>query len=228
MNIYRRLSIILFVLAAAFSGCETGETCDIVSSAIRVNYEVIDQGSGQTARAQFMYKGTSLELGDCGDSIKVNGETLERVSGEYPVTYSADVEPDDDGEFEFVFDRSGDGPFSSVTTVPPSFNIDTPSEGSRLSRKDGFEIEWTDGSDYDMHFQIEGDCVWDYSESTSDEGYFFIEPDEIEATVNDEDESCDAHLVMFRRMFGEVDPVFDEGSSIEGRSQDSLNFKSIP
>ncbi len=89
----------------ALMACETGDTCDIRTNGIRVDFEAIEEGGTTKARAQFLYKQTSLELGNCGDTIEVNGVRLNSVGNEYPVTYEANVDPNSNGEFEFVFNR---------------------------------------------------------------------------------------------------------------------------
>ena len=73
---------------ATLMACETGDTCDIRTSGIRVDYEAVEEGGSTSARAQFMYKGTSLELGNCGDTIEVNGVRLNSVGNVHPKAWS--------------------------------------------------------------------------------------------------------------------------------------------
>lgn len=229
MKYFHYLAIALAGLGLmAMVACETGDTCDIRTSGIRVDYEAIEEGGATKARAQFMYKQTSLELGNCGDTIEVNGVRLNSVGSEYPITYEADVEPNADGEFEFVFEREDEGPFTSVTGLPDSFELMSPASGSTFSRQDPIDVTWSN-SDWDfMTVAIEADELWSYEENVSDTGDHTIEAGDIEATSDYEDDDIEAELILTRTDEGTVDSIFDNGSSCVGKVVDSVTIVSTP
>lgn len=224
----------LIVMALASMGllalmaCETGDTCDIRTNGIRVDYEAIEQDGETTARAQFMYKDTSLELGNCGDTIEVNGVRLNSVGSEYPITYEANVDPDADGQFEFVFSREDEGPYTSVTGLPESFAITSPAPGTELSRADAIDITWSNG-DWDMMtVEVEADDLWSYEETVSDTGDHTIDSGELETLDGHEDDDIEAELILTRTDDGSVDAIFDNGSSCVGKAIDQITFVSTP
>jgi hypothetical protein len=212
----------------ALMACETGDTCDIRTSGIRVDYEAIEQDGVTTARAQFMYKDTSLELGNCGDTIEVNGVRLNSVGSEYPITYEADVEPNDSGEFEFVFAREDEGPFTSTTGLPETFELTAPASGESFSRAEPINVTWS-GEDWDlMTIAVEAEDLWEYEETVSDVNAYSIAADELEAQSGAEDDDILAELILTRSDEGTVDAIFDSGSTCVGKVIDQVSFTSTP
>ena len=228
----KRKEFVLIFLAglglAALMACETGDTCDIRTSGIRVDYEAIEEGGSTSARAQFMYKDTSLELGNCGDTIEVNGVRLNSVGNEYPLTYEANVDATADGEFVFVFQREDEGPFTSTTSLPDTFAITAPADGDSFSRADVIDITW-DNSDGDfMNVVVEADDLWEFDETPSDTGAYTIAADSIETLTDHETEDIQADLILTRKLDGTVDPIFDNGSTCVGKVVDRIGFTSTP
>ncbi len=213
---------------AALMACETGDTCDIRTSGIRVDYEAIEEGGSTRARAQFMYKGTSLELGNCGDTIEVNGVRLNSVGNEFPVTYEANVDATAEGEFVFSFNREDEGPFTSTTSLPDTFAITAPADGDSFSRAEAIDITW-DNSDGDfMNVVVDADHLLDFDETPSDTGAHTIAADSIETFSDHEDEDIQADLILTRELDGTVDPIFDNGSTCLGKVIDQISFTSTP
>ncbi len=213
---------------AALMACETGDTCDIRTSGIRVDYEAVEEGGSTSARAQFMYKGTSLELGNCGDTIEVNGVRLNSVGNVHPITYEANVDATAEGEFEFVFQREDEGPFTSTTSLPDTFAITAPADGDSFSRAEVIDITW-DNSDGDfMNVVVEADDLWGFDETPSDTGAYTIAADSIETLSDHEDEDIQADLILTRELSGSVDPIFDNDSACVGKVVDRIGFTSTP
>ena len=213
---------------AALMACETGDTCDIRTSGIRVDYEAFEEGESTRARAQFNYKGKSLELGNCGDTIEVNGVRLNKVGGVIPLTYEANVDATAEGEFVFVFQREDEGPFTSTTSLPDTFAITAPASGDSFSRAEAMDITW-DNSDGDfMTVVVDADDLSNFDENPSDTGAYTINADSIETFSGHEDDDIQADLILTRELDGTVDPIFDNGSTCLGKVIDQISFTSTP
>jgi hypothetical protein len=213
---------------AALMACSTGDTCDIRTSGISVDYEAIEEGGSTRARAQFNYEGKSLELGNCGDTIEVNGVLLNKVGGVIPLTYEANVDATTDGEFVFSFNREGEGPFTSTTSLPETFAITAPASGDSFSRANAIDITW-DNSDGDfMNVVVDADHLGDFDEDPSDTGAYTIGADVLEAFHSDyDDDDIQADLILTRELGGTVDPTFKDATCV-GKVIDQISFTSTP
>lgn len=223
------MAVVVGLGAMALTGCETGDTCDIRTSGIRVTYEAIEEGSTTTARAVFMYKDTPLELGNCGDTITCNGVALSKQGNEIPIPYESAVDPDENGEFVFAFEREDEGPFSATASLPDPFSIDAPVDGEEFSRQEDIDVEWSNTAPGDMIVSVEADDLWEYEEETPDDGAHTIAAGEIEAQSGNEEDDLTADLILARQLEGTfTDNVFDSGSSVTGYTKDSVSIVSIP
>ncbi len=212
---------------AALMACSTGDTCDIRTTGISVDYEAIEEDGSTRARAQFNYEGKSLELGNCGDTIEVNGVLLNKVGGVIPLTYEANVDATAEGEFVFSFNREGEGPFTSTTSLPDTFAITAPASGDSFSRADVIDITW-DNSDGDfMNVVVDADDLLNFDENPSDTGAYTIAADSIETFSDDEDEDIQADLILTRELGGTVDPTFKDATCV-GKVVDQISFTSTP
>lgn len=220
----------VLVAVAASGGCTTPEedSCNIKTPGIYVEYEVVESGNGATARATFWVGdapgGTVLYLGECGDSITVNGQPLGKDGDLYKASLSSA------DSYEFIFERTDEDPYVSSVSTPPAVNISAPT-GESISRADSFDIVWEANSSGSIELLIDGDCIKDYpnvlGDSIPDNGQHTVNAGGIEPFVSsDESESCTASVEMTREVGGSLSPSLK--GTIVGQSVGYASFTSTP
>lgn len=223
--------VALLVLGAiAATGCLANEdSCDLKTQGLSLELAAIEEGD--TAQGQAIFKtdqGSAVVLGECGDSITVNGTELQAVDGTVvPVVYSAEIEPAD--EYTFVFSRPDEGDYTStVSGLRPAVTVTAPAEGVDAPRDVLLDVTWDDNNAGAGNAQIEaiitGECIFpDYEATWSDDGADVVEADSIE--VDGETTSCLADLTLTRKVDGTLGSSLN--GSIEGWSVGRTTFTTI-
>lgn len=134
--------------------------------------------------------------------------------------FEAKVDADPDWQsFSFAllrtFDHSADG---SAVTLPSTFTLLTPTEGTTLSRRnDDLLIEWNNLlEDIDeLYVRVLVDCGFNNTEeydesSNTDIGYLIIPAATLSQNVKLEG-NCDTEITVIKRNEGALDPKFPEG-----------------
>ncbi|MCU0661299.1 MAG: hypothetical protein MUC50_03120 [Myxococcota bacterium] len=222
--------VMAFVAMISAVGCfEEEDSCNVKTDGIFVEYEITESGQSADAKVTFWVGnapgGTYLELGDCGDEIRVNGVRLAEAESN-PTTYIASVDPA--SAYDFVFHRDGERQYiSTVETPSPVRLIQAPNSGQSISRQNDIAIQWEAGSSpSDVSLEVVADCLYDFIGETSDDGAFTIESGELEAFEGEEDVTCDATLSVRRQVSGELDMALK--GSIRGNAEVSRTFRSTP
>jgi hypothetical protein len=228
--------VIATTLAAAalsiITGCHPSEdSCNIKTAGIYVQLEAIEEGSNAVGKATFWVGddpgGTYLVLGECGDEISVNGTVLQHKSGN-PEYYEAAIDPAD--EYDFVFSRPDEDPYSSVVgNMRPEVTVLGPS-GDTIPRDEEFDITWEDNDGGEIHLLVDGDCIWDYPETLgdyiADNGSHTVPANGIEAQDEDENESCVAEIELTREVDGTLNSSLK--GTIVGKSRGRSSFTTAP
>ncbi|MBW2531710.1 MAG: hypothetical protein JRI55_09530 [Deltaproteobacteria bacterium] len=219
--------------AAASMGCAKPEadSCDIKTGGIYVQYEVEERGATATAIAAFWVgdgpEGTYLTFGSCGDSIEVNGESMQLRSDVDNEVYETDLAAAD--SYDFVFTRQDEDPYSTVVYTPDPPVISYPAGGESISRADTFDITWDTGAG-NVELLIEGDCIDDYpnllGDDVPDSGSHTVAANGIEPDLNDEETSCSVDLTLTREQSGDVNPEL--AGEATGLGVGFVSFTSTP
>lgn len=207
------------------------DSCNIRTGGIYVEYEVEEIGATATARAAFWVGdapgGTYLTLGNCGDTIEVNGSLLSLRGDLDNEVYEVELAATD--SYDFVFTREDEDPYSTVITAPDPPLITAPTGGESISRAESFEITWDAGAG-DVELLIDGSCIWDYPDTLGDDvpddGSHTVPADGIEATQSGQDESCSVDLTLTREEAAAVHP--DLKGTAKGMGVGLVSFTSTP
>ncbi|MCK9461985.1 MAG: hypothetical protein M0R80_20330 [Proteobacteria bacterium] len=226
--------VALLVLGAiAATGCLANEdSCDLKTQGLSLELAAIEEGD--TAQGQAIFKtdqGSAVVLGECGDSITVNGTELQAVDGTVvPVVYSAEIEPAD--EYTFVFSRPDAGGYTStVSGLRPAVTVTAPAEGVDAPRDVLLDVTWDDnnagaGND-EIELLVTGDCInFDYDATWTDSGSDTIPANSLD--VDGDTTTCEAALVLTRKVSGTLDSGLNQVGSIEGWSMGRTTFTTIP
>jgi len=163
-------------------------------------------------------------LATAGDQMKVL-TTTDRV-GRYEAVFS-DVAADT--LFTVVLDRPRDTTAADNSgTLPAPFDLDKPKDDQ--SRKDDdLEVTWApSGSNDDMEFKFDGDCIFPYTKSPSDSGSFTVGKGTLDSTGGDKPEDCKLTLDAQRSRSGTADAAFDPESYLRLHQRRSTSFTSAP
>ncbi len=232
----RTLGIGLGLLVAMIThmGCTSPEedSCNIRTAGIYVQYEVFEQGSSAEARATFWVGdspgGTFLSLGSCGDTITINGQSLQKKNNVDHDYYETSLAAAD--SYDFVFSREGEDPYSSTVSAPPDVTVTAPN-GESISRTESFDVTWETNSSGSLELLIDGDCIKDYpdvlGDSVPDNGSHTVNAGAIEPFVSsDETESCTANVELTREAGGSLSPSLK--GTIKASSFGLTSFTSTP
>jgi hypothetical protein len=226
----------LFVLPLALFACtETVESTDVRTSGIYPEFRVVADGSGNSeASARLKVGGndsnTFLDLqSDDRLEVTVAGETR-RLEETGSHRYTASFPTDAAGtEFSFAFVRGeqDDGAAHSVVTLPAPFELVMAStQASRATDAVGFN--WTPPDSGELHWDLEGDCVWTEEGVTPDDGSHSLNLDQVRAHASDETESCSVQLTVQRSRSGSIDAAFTEGGENIAYQARAQLFTSMP
>lgn len=234
----RKSFALLGLVAVAAMGCstETISSSDIKTHGIAATIEVIADGDTHsnvwvTLRSGGDESNTYVIL-DNGDKLTATAggetKTLSSVNeGKYNATFSTGAK---DAEFVVALDRPDDTDApNSNGKLPAPFGITAPSDG--LSRaSDDITIKWDNSGSSDfMRMEIDGTCIFNYSESKiSDTGSFTIPKGGLSSTGGDKPETCTLTLRMERYRAGSVDSALNEESSMELIQRREVKFSSAP
>lgn len=226
----------LFVLPLALFACtETVESSDVRTSGIYPEFRVVADGSGNSeASARLKVGGndsnTFLDL-ESEDRLEVTvaGETLrleETGSHRYTASFPVDAAGT---EFSFAFLRGDDddGAAHSVVTLPAPFELAmTSTEASRATDVVGFS--WTPADSGQMHWDLDGDCVWTEEGVTPDDGTHSLSLEDVRALGSAQTDSCSVLLTAMRSRSGSIDPAFTEGGENVAYQARAQLFTSTP
>ncbi len=232
---------LLLIGSAVVSGCSKNpeeNSCNIKTAGVYVEYTVHAEGASAVADATFWVGnapgGTYLTLGDCGDTITVNGQPLVHQSGADNDYYETNVTPTD--VYKFVFTRQGESPYTSTVSTPAAVDITAPTAGTSISRAEAFDIKWTANPGGKIHLLISGDdankCIQDYPTYESDRaiddtGTYTVNAGAIQPFVSsDATKSCSATIALERSEPGTLDPSLK--GTINGFAAGHTTFTSTP
>lgn len=226
----------LFVLPAALFACMEGvESTDIRTSGVYPEFEVVADGSGSSrASARLKVGGDdsntflTLESGDRLE-VTVGDETRTLTRGDnywYSATFQIDAA---DTEFAFAFIRTENDETAprSVVALPAPFQLEMgTTEASRAA--DDVAFSWDPPGSGELHWDVEGDCVWMEFGVTPDDGSHDIPREDMRSHQNDQAESCPVELTVERVRSGSIDPAFTEGGAAVAYQRRLQSFTSTP
>jgi hypothetical protein len=227
-------------LLLALVGCETVDSTAVTTAGVYANISAMADGTGTTRTTAVLKVGgatsnTYLDLIDADTLEATSGEetqTLSKVSiGDYR-EYIADWDGDAvDTEFEVSFLRDVDeGAPSTVVSLPEKFDIVTPSAEVTFSRsEDDILVDWDVTADEPMRVDISGDCFYvDAVDVDVDDGTAGFAAGSLEAYEEQEDETCQATISVWRTRLGDLDPSYGEGGVADGVQVRSITVLSAP
>lgn len=209
-----------YVFLPLLVGCtETVESTDVRTSGIYPEITVTATGNGNSTVTVRLKVGgndsnTFLDL-QAPDKLEVSVGDDTRGTEKSGNTYSVTFPEDAPGtEFTVAFDRNGDGDApDSTVTLPEGFDLTV--EDEEAVRPDGVvAYSWTPSGDGDMNWGVEGECIFDATGTTPDDGAATVEAEDIDATSSAEEEECTVRLELQRIAGGDLDPAFTEGGEI--------------
>jgi len=203
---YQTALVLLVISALAFAGCPRDNSCNLRTAGIYCTFRVAEENGQATATAVFSVgnaAGTELTLGDCGDNIAVNGTPLQERRGLF-VYYEGLVDVAD--TYEFVFTRQDEGPYTCLVSPPPPVAITAPAEGTPLTRKEAFDIQWDNNyaESAGIGLVIAGPCITGIVRPIGDNGLYTINASELQASP--ETAACDVNILLTRTVSGKMDP----------------------
>jgi hypothetical protein len=224
----------LLLLPALFACTESVDSTDIRTSGVYPEFQVVADGSGTTsASARLKVEGndsnTFLDL-KASDVLEVSakGQT-QRMTSTGAHSYGASFAFDQAGtEFVFSF-RRGEEDTSAVhsaVTLPEPFTLQMGiTEASRAT--DAVSFSWDPPAGGDLHWELDGDCVWTDQGSTQDDGSHTLDRSDVRA-FGEETKSCSVRLALQRTHTGSIDPAFSEGGENRAYQLRTQTFTSKP
>lgn len=221
--------------------CESVSSVDVTTNGMYANFEVSADGSG-TSRANAvlrvggpssnvyvdMAEGDSLSAAmNGGDSVEMEKASLGDFK-EYNAEFDLDVE---DTEFVFDFLRdAGESAEGNAVSLPAQFAFTGPEEDATFSRADdALVVTWDGGSDDSIRYMVDGDCISLHSEIADvDEGSITIDAGTLEATDENDPETCTVDITVRRVRGGTVVEAFGEGGLAEGVQVRTMSVVSAP
>jgi hypothetical protein len=224
----------LFVLPALFACTESVESTDVRTSGVYPEFQVVADGSGNTnASARLKVGGndsnTFLDLrGSDVLEVSAQGQT-QRMTSSGDHGYATRFAFDDAGtEFVFSFRRGEEdaGAVRSAVTLPEPFALQMgSSEASRA--QDAVSFTWDPPAGGDVHWDLDGDCVWIEQGSTPDDGNHTLNLNDVRP-LRDDPASCSVRLTVQRSHTGNIDPAFTEGGENRAYQVRAQSFTSTP
>ena len=228
------------LLLLGLVACESVDSTAVTTAGVYADITAMADGSGSTRTTAILKVGgatsnTYLDLIEADTLEATQGEetqTMSKVSvGDYR-EYIADFNVDEvDTEFAIAFLREVDeGAPSSVVSLPAKFEITEPASDATFSREtDDITIAWdvTDGAP--MRADITGDCFYvDDIDIDVDDGTVSFAAGSLEAYEDQEDETCDAVISVWRTRVGDLDPSYGEGGVANGVQVRTVSVLSGP
>jgi hypothetical protein len=220
--------------ALAFACTEDVDSNDVRTSGLYADMEVLATGNGDTTVSVALKPGGSRSntylVMEGEDELVASVDDEDRKLGKhgnyYETTFGTDA-----GETEFVveFRRGPDDvdALDSHATLPEPFEIDDV-PGS-VSRADLLEVTWTpSGTDDDMTWELDGDCLFPNGDDMSDTGTLSLSAGDYDVHSGSEEETCDATLCLERTRDGRVDAEFGEGGVFRAIQRRCVEFSSTP
>jgi hypothetical protein len=137
----------------------------------------------------------------------------------------------EEAEIQIEFSRASDkeSALNSFAFLPPGFTpaLELEDDDSELSRDLPLNITWDNQGDQ-MHWDVEGDCIWSRSGVVTDIARLTLSNDEIEVKNLDEGDSCVVTLTLERQNKGIIDQAFGEGGRFLAVNRRQLEFVSTP
>ena len=184
------------------TGCfPVEDSCNIKTDGLYLQLEAIEEDGNVEAQAIFWVGsgpgGTYLELGDCGDSISVNGQTMNASPGfDNPEIYVASIEPAASYSFELV--RPDEDPYvSTVSNSRAAVTVTAPNDVT-VSRAEALEVVWENNDAGEAEVTVSGACFYGFSDNVQDDGAFSVAPGSLDATDDEAMETCNATVVVDR------------------------------
>ena len=226
---------LLLLPLTALACTETVESSDVRTSGVFPEFRVVADGNGSTKVSARLKVGgndsnTYLNLQD-GDRIEVTAGGQTRTLSETDThSYTTTFDLDDAGtEFVFAFLRSEqdeNAPRSTVTLPEPfSLQMTTP-EVSRASGQVGFS--WDPPLSGNLHWDVNGECVWNDWGDTADDGSHTLGADDVRAPSSNANQTCPVQLTVQRGRSGSIDPAFTEGGEAVALQERVQSFTSTP
>jgi len=230
-------AVLLVLGLLVLAGCNRVSSCDVLTDGLYLDLLVTEEDGQATVRADLWVgdapRGTSVEIGPCGDAIAVNGVNLQEVRGVWTY-YEAVLTPA--AAYEFVLTRPGKASYSSTVTPPPTVTILAPSPGSELSRRSPLSVQWNANGDpsQTLHFETyvqfppHGQTDLEpFSDgfSVADDGQHSFDLATLEDAQNAADDWT-AEVTLMRSVEGQLDPALN--GRIWAQSVDSVEFVSRP
>jgi hypothetical protein len=229
------VSLCFIGLAALGCSKETTSSSDIKTGGIAALIDVYaDDDTTATVHVELRVGGSSSNTYvtlDGSDSLTatVAGKTKALTSIDNGI-YEADFSGVEAGtEFQVTLDRPDDKTASDNSGVlPDPFTLDEPpSDLSRMT--DDLPVTWAPADTGDgMHLEIDGDCVFAFSDDMSDTGSYTVAAGEIDSTGGDKPETCDLTAHLERASEGSADTLFDPESYFKLHQRRSARFTSNP
>jgi hypothetical protein len=243
------MRLLLASLAPALStACLVGadDSCEHETESISIVAMAIDNGTEMRAEVDFDASDRSsfpypLQLCD-DDDLTIAGQTPERTDRVDRIVYSVNLDSvDAPRDIEVVLERKESESVEFTIPVPPAFDVVAPQAGDMVVRAQDFVLEWdppNTGSQIRIGILEEigfGVCLetstveHDYKSmagvSVEDSGHWTI-PAEIVASAEGGD--CEA-IYSFKRLNPAPYPEdFAKGGFVEGRSERTVAFRSVP
>ena len=224
----------LFVLPVLCACTESVESTDVRTSGVYPEFQVVADGSGNTnASARLKVGGndsnTFLDL-QGSDMLEVSAkDQTQRMRSSGDHGYAASFAFDDAGtEFVFSFRRGDEdtGAVHSAVTLPEPFALQMgTTEASRA--QDAVSFSWDPPAGGDVHWDLDGDCVWTDEGSTPDDGSHTLGLSDVRA-LGEETASCSVRLTVQRGHTGSIDAAFTEGGENRAYQLRAQTFTSTP
>lgn len=224
----------LLVLPALFACTESVESTDVRTSGVYPEFQVVADGLGSSSASARLKVGgndsnTFLDLqGSDVLEVSAKGQT-QRMTSSGDHGYAARFAFDEAGtEFVFSFRRGEEdtGAVHSAVTLPEPFALQMgTTEASRA--KDAVSFSWDPPAGGDVHWDLDGDCVWTDQGSTPDDGSHTLDPSDVRA-FGEETKSCSVRVTVQRTQTGSIDPAFTEGGENRAYQLRAQTFTSTP
>ena len=205
------------------------DSCNIRTGGIYNDYVVRSTTNGAEVSAQFWVGdrtgGTVLNLGKCGDQVKVNDVVLTESSGHW---YRASVPSAD--VYTFTFTRENEQPYVSTVSAPAPVVITAPN-GESIPRDQAFDITWENGNGGNINLEAKGDCIWSYpsvnGDKVPDNGKHTVNANKIETLGSaGKDATCTVKIELLREVGGQLSNGLK--GKIKGVSRGETSFTTIP
>jgi hypothetical protein len=226
-------------LALCGSACqEDVDSIDVKTSGVYAEMGVLATGNGSSEVTADLRVGgsssnTHLDLKGEDELRAAAGspDTAKRMSQNgfvYEASFGVEA---GDTMFTVMFKRGADdvsAPNSNVT-LPDPFQLSGISSGMQISRAQGFTLTWETSPKNDpMIWNMQGDCFFHGSESTSDTGQLIVATSDFSMHSGQEQGTCNATICLERTRSGQIDANYGEGGVIKATQRRCMSFVTAP